>query len=523
MTANQAFARTLVRNILMSRGALASHLIDPKRNIDAECGYPSEPTLQDYDALYSREGIATRVVHVLPDESWSMDPEIVEGEQSKETKFETELAKLIEEHNLFSVLCRADGLSGIGSFGVIVLGIDDGNTLDQPVDGVTADSDIHPVKTKSKFKLLYVRPLDESAVSIKERDRDPRSPRFMRPSMYAIRFDTASQAVAGGTSVATITPSTETLVHWSRVIHLADNRRNDDTFGTPRMRPVFNRLYDLRKLMSGATEMFWKGGFPGIGIEANSGGANIAMDLDVESISEELEKYFNGLQRSIAVENAAIKSLAPQVADPLPHFEMNIKAICIALRVPYRIFMGTEEAQLAGSQDMRVFNRRLQTRQQKYLTPYIVRPLVNRLITYGTISFVDAFDVNWKDLNTLGDIEKADVTVKRTDALAKYLSGGVDTLVPPREYMIQFLDMPADEVDAIEKAAEKYTAELEEKAEEEAELMREDLAEQDVDGNDQIELAAPNDKMKQANGTQKLPATGRGVQAQVKTRTTTRN
>jgi hypothetical protein len=247
-------------------------------------------------------------------------------------------------------------------------------------------------------------------------------------------------------------------VHWSRLIHLADNRRNSEIYGTPRMQIAFNRLYDLRKLLGAAPEMFWKGGFPGLSLEVNPNLQD--MELDKAATRQEMEDYMNGLQRYLALVGVSAKSLAPQVADPSAHFEMAIKSICISLKIPYRIFLGTEDSQLAGKQDTRAWNTRLSYRQQKYLNPFVLRPLLNRLMTYGVLPFVKKFFINWKDFNTLSDTEKAQIAVHRTDALTKYVAGGVDTLVPPEQYFLHFLELPYEETKMIIQAAKKWIGDV---------------------------------------------------------------
>ena len=56
----------LVNNASTLRSTITQRLLDPRRNLDKECGYPSasELTPQFYRDLYDREGIAARTVEV---------------------------------------------------------------------------------------------------------------------------------------------------------------------------------------------------------------------------------------------------------------------------------------------------------------------------------------------------------------------------------------------------------------------------------------------------------------------------
>lgn len=124
---------------------------DPRRNIDHECGYPEGPVdAQTFQDLYDRDMVANRVVQVFPKETWQTQPQVYELEDSEEaTPFEAAwdgLSRQLKGGNsyhqdeegsvVWEHIRRADILSGIGYFGVILLGIDDGLPLSEPVRGM---------------------------------------------------------------------------------------------------------------------------------------------------------------------------------------------------------------------------------------------------------------------------------------------------------------------------------------------------------------------------------------------------
>jgi len=199
-------------------------------------------------------------------------------------------------------------------------------------------------------------------------------------------------------------------------------------------------------------------------------------DLDTESIKDQMELYMAGMQRYLAMEGITVKSLSPQVSSPKEHIESNMRNIAISLGIPYRIFLGTEEAKLASAQDITTWNKRLSQRQENYVSPYIIRPFVERLIAFGILPEVKGYIVDWPDLNAPTDEDKANVAKSLTEAMSKYVSAGVDTLIPPMEYLTMVLGFTQEEAEAIEKAALKYTAEQEE--EEEIEEPEEEIVEE---------------------------------------------
>ena len=458
MTKNQLIERAEKRedalsgvlrfNASLMRSDAIQRLLNPDKDINYSCGYPNTITIDDYKGMYARDGVANRVVNIFPDESWAIFPEIYETEDSDKTVFEQAWDDLEENKNLFHYLHRADKLSGVGAFGVLLLGLDDGKDLDQPVDGIDLMTG-EKVKGSREHKLLFLKPFDEKSVVVKSKESRTKSPRYGFPTIYEIDYEGVNDTQGDITQ--------KMKVHWTRVIHLTDNREGSEINGTPRMKPVYNRLLDIRKILSGSGEMFWKGGFPGYSVKIDPDITD--ADFDLDSVREQFRDYSQGLQRYLAMEGVSVESLAPQVADPKGHVEAHLKSVALSLGIPYRILFGSEESKLAGENDNLNWLARVRGRQEKYLTPMVVRVFIDRLIIYGVLPEVERYTVNWPDLNVPTDKDIADTALVVTDALAKYVQSGLNQMIAPYEYLTTMLKMEEDEAKAIIKAAGLYTDE----------------------------------------------------------------
>lgn len=449
--------RHLVMNASSMRSRILRGLLDPRRDVYDECGYPdkdAEITPKDYRRLYDREGIATRVVSVLPNESWKAQPLIFETEElDSETAFEKDLRELTdtlrgeshykrhEGNPLFEALKRVDVLSGIGRFGLLYFGIDDG---EDPATEVS--------KSSGRRKLLYLRVFDESQIHISKFDEDPTSPRYGHPELYQVHIQNAEN----------ISTAKTRILHWTRCLHVADNLMSSEIFGVPRMQPVYNRLYDLMKLYGGSAEMYWRGAFPGLSIETHpSLGGDVEIDLP--SVRDNMENYMNGLQRYLAFSGLSAKSLAPQVVDPSPQIEVQLTAICILLGIPQRIFCGSERGNLASGQDDSTWNERLAYRRNLYLTPRLIVPFLDRAIALGLLAAPKketGYTVVWPDLEALSEEEKANVANLHTDAIIKYINGGGENLITPEDFLRRILSMDPELVAEIMKNAESHIVQL---------------------------------------------------------------
>tara|TARA_R110002020_G_scaffold376130_3_gene587287 strand:+ start:12025 stop:13527 length:1503 start_codon:yes stop_codon:yes gene_type:complete len=451
----------LIDNSVQSRSHFMEKLLDPRRDINDDCGYPDDPTIDDFLELYDREGIAERSVDILPAESWKSTPSVYENDDTDdETEFELAFKNLLryeddsyspeeECHPLWDYLERADKISGIGRYGVIFLGFTDGLLLSEEV------------QPKEKMELAYLRVFHEADASIASMEENQDSPRFGMPTSYNLGVGTST---SDGTKTAV-------KVHWTRVIHIADNLKSNEVFAVSRMRSNFNRLMDIRKLAGGSAEMYWRGAFPGLTFSPNPNIDIETVSIDTSALRDSVEQYQNSLQRYLYAEGLETKALSPTVVDPSPQVRIQLEALCVQLGCPLRIFLGSERGELASSQDSDSWESRLKKRRSKYIAPRIIAKVVNRLIKYGALPTpTNGFKIKWENTNQLPEEVQAKITEARIKAIAAYIQSDADNLIAPEDLLVRFLGFSKDESAEIIKAGEKY---LSENPEEELEISDE--------------------------------------------------
>lgn len=422
-------------------------LLDPVgRNLNFECGYPESPTIDHYQLLYDRMSIAHRVVSVFPDECWAVYPALYETEAKRNTLFEQTFDRLNKKHHFWSELHIADKQSRIGHHGSLLIGLNDGQSLDQPFPGILEDGTADPNYNPSRSpEIIYLRSFSEKLSKVVAYQGDWTNPRYGQPLIYQMSFADPNQIEAGAAiGVQSQITLQSQRVHWTRVLHLCDNRESSKVAGMPAMRPVLNHLYDLRKTYGGSAEMFWKGAFPGYAFETYPDMTETAQ-LDVESIEKQIEEFQNGLKRWLATVGGKFTSLSPQVADPERHIRTYLEAICATIGVPMRVFLGTESGHLASSQDASTWNRRLMHRQKLYLEPMVIQAFVERLQLYKVLPPSKDIIVDWTDLNTMTDEAKANVSVKITQAILQYVTSGAETIMSVQTFFTSVLGYDKDE------------------------------------------------------------------------------
>jgi hypothetical protein len=452
-----------MRNLLntvgtQDRRALLTSWLNRDIDMNFECRWPTEIEPYEYKQLFERHGVAQRVVTIWPEECWILPPEIYESEDAKkETPFEAAWKALEKNLHLTSYLKRVDILSRIGRYGGLLFGLSDlgaGGKLSDPVKGVEeaflAQMNGKPIKPMN-YKLLFLKAFQEADITISERETRPNHPRYTLPTKYTVTMENPS-----GSSTSSAT------VHWTRMLHVADNRLSSEVFGEPAMKPVWNDLIDVRKIKGGGAEGYWRACLSGIMWGLNEKLVDPSVNLtpdQKEEFQEDLQKYHNGMQRDLISMGLVPHDIAPKLVDPTPFVKCQIDLICIQLGIPISIFMGREEGQLAADENRDSWLERVKGRQNNYLTPMLVQPFVERLQVYGALPVTkEEVQIAWpeRDVPSEGDI--ADTAVKTTTALAQYQQGDVSGLMGEKEYFGQVLKKTPEEIDAIAKEVGNWEA-----------------------------------------------------------------
>ncbi len=103
--------------------------------------------------------------------------------------------------------------------------------------------------------------------------------------------------------------------------------------------------------------------------------------------------------------------------------------------------------------DQKAWNMRVDSRRNDYLTPYVIRPFVNKLMQMGVLVSVEKYTVAWPDLNTVTDKEKAEVSRVWAEAFSKFVAGDVRNAVPLPEFLSIFSKMDVKDVKQIVEAS----------------------------------------------------------------------
>jgi len=358
------------------------------RDLYNALGYTRTLTLKDYRDRFKRGGIAARIVEAFPDATWSGGAEIVEDEDPEiSTALEDDFEDLDERLGVWEVFHRADILAGIGTFSVIVIGA--AGKLDEELPMMGSQEDI-----------LYLSVYAPDEVTIQTWDIDPESERFGLPLTYQIQRKVNNVQTMQNFS---------RMVHWTRIIHVADGVLEDTITGTPRLEKVWNDLDNLDKVVGGGSEAFWLRVHQGYHWDIDP---NIKVDDAVKTkLEQEAEEFAHQMRRTMATRGMKFTTTGSDVANFDPPVKALMSLISGATKIPQRILLGSERGELASTQDRENWNDRVVARRGGYATN-LVRDLVGRLMDYGALPEAEEYDVRWPDIKVLTEGEQADVATK---------------------------------------------------------------------------------------------------------------
>lgn len=320
-------------------------------------GWKRVLTHADFRAKYQRQDVARAIIDRPADAVWSDPPKVKINDEPSE-----EWDELVIKFSLWNIFERADRLTALGQYSILLLGLDDGAALERPVNIGT------------KTELLYVQPHGQWNATIRTVESDTSSSRFGLPSVYDLQLPDLTAVGKTGTASR---PALPIQIDWTRVIHSIDNPLDDNVFGVPRLESVFNVLDDLMKVTGGTAEAFWLEGRGGLQVDVDK-----EMDLqqeDADDLEDEFTKYYHNLSRFLRTRGVTTTQLGGKVPDPSGTFKVLVSLLSAATGIPQRILLGSEAGALASTQDRANWAERIVERQRTFAEPNLLRPFIERL------------------------------------------------------------------------------------------------------------------------------------------------
>lgn len=422
---SQATDASFVRSLsLLERAALsrrAGLTFQGARDVSGSLGYLDNIAYADYLLRFERNGIATRMVDVYPKATWKGGAQLVEDDNPEVvTAFEAAWAELEQRLKIWSVLRRADVISGVGHYGVVLIG----------APGV-ASTELPRLRAQD---ILYLSVYGEGDARIESLVVDAKSPRYALPDAYTL---TRRQPLGAGSAKV----PAPLRVHHTRVLHVAEGLLDDEVYAQPRLKAGWNRLDDLDKVAGGGSEAFWLRAHPGYTVSFDKEMDPPPSQAEIDAARTHAEEFAHSLRRTVAARGIEFEAVGAEVAN----FDKQVESLlsllsasCSPAPIPKRLLLGSEMGELASSQDKHNFDGRVMDRRLDFAGPWVVRPLVDRLVAQGALPEPAQYDVWWPEILNLDEEQRAKVA----ESYARANQANGEPIITTDEIRDRILDLP---------------------------------------------------------------------------------
>lgn len=370
---------------------------DGKRDISSIYGYQPSLEFANYYGMFARGGLAKRIVASIPRSCWRDGVKVVEGESEI---LADQIAELESSGNLSQKLERADVLGRLGRFSVLFVGVPDGLEPEKPLGTARPD----------RLDEVYFAPYAEDGIEIAAWENDAASPRYGMPTMYQLSVQTR-----GDSGQAVMTQPRR--VHWSRVVHIAEDLLDNDVEGMPVLQAVFNALEDLNKTTGGAAEAYFRNARNRFALQTDPKFNASIGTAEKQALEEEAQRFQNDWQDFIRAGGIDVKPLTIPHNDPAGTVHVILQVISGTTGIPIRILTGEGAGQLAGNEDKESYNQLIQDRKEVYCSSWAMRVL-KILAAAKMLDLPKKAKILWSTPETLSETDKATNANSKATALA---------------------------------------------------------------------------------------------------------
>ncbi len=371
-----------IRNRLASALSGGYDFADTLHNIYQDYGYPATLTFFNFWNMYRRFGIAQRIVEIYPEQTWLDGPTVNANPQ-----FEKDLDVLIEQRGLWRRLKGLDTRQRVGRYAGLFMRVRDNLSPELPIAG----------KLQGVDALMDMVPMYEGQLKVLTTQDDPKHDDYGQPTMY--------QFNSGAVGSRDEKSATSFNIHPSRIIIAAEGADNGGIYGIPSLESVYNSLMDLRKILGGGGEGFYKNAAQSIVFDvkdaANAAGNKTLLD----TFNDQYDDFSqNRSRRAMWTPGMEAKTLDSTLIEPEGFARNSLMDISSGGKVPMTLLTGNQTGRLAGDQDSKGFLVQVQARREDFGTEMITNTL-DWCITWGVLPSSE-YEVEWPDALAPSDDEK---------------------------------------------------------------------------------------------------------------------
>lgn len=374
-----------------------------KRDVYEIYGYPQTT---DFRLLYRysrREGIANRIVFGLPKSCWRDGFNVYTDDTLETPVLEDEINQL--KKKMIQAVIRADALNRVGRFSALFVGVPDMSDPREPIGKVRGDA----------IKSIYFRPFAYDGIEVFEYDMDTSSPRFGLPLLYQLQVRGRGDENKNRVLIPII-------AHYSRVVHICEDKYDSEIEGIPALESVFNNILNIEKITGGSAEAYFRNARGKTSFEVDPEfGAGLIDNPDAKQKFDDSAKAFtNNWQDQIISLGAKVTTHNTPHASPLDTVKVNLWEISSQTGMRIRILTGEGAGAMAGSEDKLAYNVLVDDRQDSFCRD-IADNILEILNNSGAIDLPKDYYIDFPKQDATTEAEQVDLGFKKAQTIKTLL------------------------------------------------------------------------------------------------------
>lgn len=376
---------------------------DTLHNIYLDYGYPCSLDFFNFWNMYRRLGIAESVVELPSDASWMRPPKI----ESEDPRFVRDIERLVNNKKLWVRLKGLDTRQRVGRYAGLFMRVRDNKSPDQPLE---------TKRLSGLGALVEMVPLYEGQLSVLTTEDNPKEDNYAQPTMY--------QFNGSGTGNRNEKQAASFSIHPSRLVMAAEGADNGSIYGKSSLEAPYNSLMDVRKIIGGGAEGFYKNAAQNILFKLMDASSAKSNETLLNKFNENYDDFANNrMRRAMWTPGLDPTTLQSELASPKEFFNVALSDVAASAKIPATIIIGQQTGRLASNEDSRSFLSMVNSRNENFVTDMITNVL-DWMINVGLLP-VAKYEVEWDDLLALSQKELLELGLSMADTNSKnFLSGG---------------------------------------------------------------------------------------------------
>ena len=381
---------------------------DALHNVYLDYGYPASLSFFNFWNMYRRGGIPKNVVELPTDTGWVTNPIIEAPDQ-----FTKELEALDDKLKLWNRLKTLDTRQRVGRYAGLFFRVKDGKKPDEEIGELNGIGSV-----------VQIIPLYEGQLKVSKTQDDITADDYGMPTMY--------QYTASGAGNRSSETQSSFNIHPSRLVVTTEESDGASIYGFSSLEAPYNSLLDLRKVIGGGAEGFYRNAAQSIIFKLMDGASAIGNEDLLEDFNEQYDEFTrNRMRRAMWTPGLDPEALQSTLVQPKEFFNTALNDVAASCKIPATILIGQQTGRLASSEDSKHFLATINSRRENYMTE-LVMDVIDWLIKYRVLPD-NEYAVSWDDLLALSKEEKLANADKMTSINERQFKSGAGTVFQPEE------------------------------------------------------------------------------------------